>query len=143
MLEKTTIDKGKIYQTAFASLFEIEIDDVPEFDKYNKALMWEKFMFYVNYLGYKFQGCLYNANWVGGNSDLITSLKFQRGIKGYFLALVTSPEDKEKNHIVIINKMFDIVNVVYDKYIGIIGFPKHKEMGYNGIKQILLVNEDF
>lgn len=141
---KITTDKDNVLQTAIASLLEFNIREVPYFDGYGAREKWSKMYYFVRHFGYYTSGSLYNSKIVGGNIDTFTYLFSLRGVKGYFLAMVNHLDGNLEpgNHVVIIDKLFNIVNPILEKYEGITKFPLHGDIGYNGIKQILLINEN-
>ena len=114
MLLKTTLDRDRVYQTAMISLFEDE--DMSHFDKYKRAVMWQKVIYYVNYREYKFDGCLYNPKVAKRDSNFTTSLFGQRGVKEYFIALVNDLKSKEF-HPVIIDEYRSKWSVIHDLFI--------------------------
>lgn len=139
MLVKTT-NKDNVLQVAIASLLELNIKNVPQFDRH-KTKKWQKLFYFINYMEYKYDGCLYNPNWCKGDSNLITSIFGMKGVKEHFIAIVQHIDKDRGNHLVIVDKMFNIVNPILEEYENIKQFPRHEVVKYNGIKQILLINE--
>lgn len=124
-------------QTGIASLFDLDITLVPNFIKYSDA--WGKLIYYIYYLGYNYDGCLYNYKCCNGNKDDFKRLKDFEGVDGYFLATVHSPKKDGVSHMIIIDKEYNIVNSIKEEYKSI-KFPQADKIGYHGIKQILLIN---
>jgi hypothetical protein len=150
---QTIVDKGygNCMQAAFASLFEVSLENVPDLkklgDKWFSAL-WD----FLKEHGYEYDGSLYNylnnkrlyPN--DKSQDRFHEIKNMPGINGYFYATVYSPkyynpEDKSPiTHAVIIDKNFNIVHHVNKEYDDSTKYPFADEIGYNGILTIYMIN---
>lgn len=106
--------------------------------------------------GYKID-TIYNTNvnkFEGDDRDYGNSfLEFKNddGIGGYFYGVVMSPKyykpelpifhQEQIHHAVIIDKNFNIVNPINEKYVGI-KFPLADEIGYNGLLYIFIISKN-
>lgn len=150
--QKIIGEKGDCMRAVIASLFEQKLDDVPNFIEYDSEWfnsMWK----FIAKFGYTFDGNLYNPNYTpnGGNILDEYSFKFlhkEEGVNGLFYASVFSPkfnpngDDSGASHAVIVDKD---LNVVFDPstlYQNNIEYPRSKEIGYNGVKYVYLINPD-
>ena len=158
---QTIVDKGhgNCMQAAIASLFEKELEEVPNFiehDGYFKPL-YE----FITKLGYSYHGMLHNK-WYSTlctpTHECFNELKWHRrsimtpkklykeeGVDGLFYAGVLSPKyfswSGHTTHAVIIDKNYNIVhdpNKEYQK--GFRQYPLTSILGYNGIIDVLLIN---
>lgn len=155
---QTIIDKGygNCMQAAIASLFEVNLENVPDL----KSLGYDWFSGLSSFIkerGYEFNGTLYNYNrWRIINEKKgvptvhiktkLNKIKEMEGVKGYFYASVYSPkyydpnEDPAVTHAVIIDKDFNIVHDVNPENSGIMTYPETKKLKYNGILDIFMIN---
>lgn len=150
---QTTVDKnhGNCMQAAIASLFELELDQVPNFIEY-KDTWTEKLLAVIRQNNCTFDGTLYNINCphVKQQHDRFNEIKDMPGVKGYFYAGVLSPtyytsdnwNKQWTTHAVIIDKQFNIVHPVNKSYVGIKQFPEAQRLGYNGIIDIAMINKN-
>lgn len=117
---QTIVDagKGNCMQAACASLFDLSLEDVPNFiethGEVNANLQFWKF---VKGRGYHY--CAFNSSYINGKDerkrfyslDFVKELlEYDGGIKGYFYASVLSQTFKDCTHAVIINKEMNIVH---------------------------------
>ena len=156
---QTIIDKGhgNCMQAAIASLFELSLDDVPNFIEFGHD--WSQIMYeFIKKQGYDFDGTLYNYNryriinerknqsTVKGFKNRFHIIKNMKGVNGYFYASVYSPkyynsnEDPATTHAVIIDRDYNIVHDVNSENTNIITYPESKLLKYNGILNISLIN---
>ena len=152
---QTIIDAGhgNCMQAAIASLFEVELDNVPNFKEEDS---WFMTLFkFVREQGYEVDGTLYNRTnglWNGTlmekYSDRFEEIKNMKGVNGYFYAGVYSPKyhllaEHPKDavtHAVIIDKDFNIVHDPNSENQELEKYPYADEIGYNGIMDILMIN---
>jgi len=149
---------GNCMQAAIASLFDKELDEVPNFiehDGYFQPL--HKFL-YEN--GYDYQGMLHNKKY----TQLCTPTHFcfnnkkwhrpaimtpkklykEQGVNGLFYAGVLSPKffkwSSQSTHAVLIDKDYNIVFDPNPAYKEILEYPLTDILGYNGIIDVFLIN---
>jgi|GEM_PF-1778678 len=156
---QTIVDKGhgNCMQAAIASLFDKKLEDVPNFKLFGHE--WHREFFgFIKECGYDYDGCLYNYNqWriinkregvptAKGLRNRFYKIKQMEGVHGYFYASVYSPkyyDPKDKpptTHAVIIDKNFNIVHDVNPNNIGLKEYPESKNLKYNGILDIYMIN---
>lgn len=142
---QTIIDPqiGNCMQAAIASLFDEELENVPNFISFGDNWYWE-YIEYIKSKGYRLiSETLYNEKL---SPDVINELSFKtlqnyEGINGLFYASVYSPKYNPTgklggtSHAVLIDKDFNIVHDPNPNNIGI-KYP-HSEY-YNGIITIEL-----
>lgn len=159
---QTIIDKvhGNCMQAAIASLFDDELDNVPNFIEFddNWFVEMEK---YVESKGYKYDGMLFNNKW----NDLIhhdsyvfddgpsyceelllSALKDEVGVNGLFYAGVCSPAlfswDSQSFHAVLVDKDCNIVFDPNPNYKDKVRkYPFADFIGYNGVIDVYLFNK--
>lgn len=161
---QTIIDKGKgnCMQAALASLFDLELDKVPNFKEYGDNWFQEFFSF-IRKQGYVFDGTLYNnnvqrlenpefyeENFIKLGRELpknrFAELKSMDGVNGYFFASVYSPayynrEDKTPiKHAVVIDSDLNIIHDPNPNNINVLEYPMAKDIKYNGIVDIFMIN---
>jgi len=152
---QTIIDvgKGNCMQAAIASLFELELDDVPNF---KEEPNWVTSMFYfVQKYDYEIDGTFYNKTNGIWNGTLMSryqnrfeSINDMEGVNGYFYAVVYSPKyhmfaehpKDAPTHAVIIDKDFNVVHDPNPENKGIEKYPYADIIGYNGVIDILIIN---
>lgn len=149
---QTIVDKGKgnCMQAAMASLFDLELKDVPNFIEFEN--WFHPFYQFITENGYDYRGMLYN-NW---NHDIdkvknkpcrFNEIKRMNGVNGLFFASVYSPKYYNPNdthktgHAVIIDQNFNIVHDPNPEYKNLEKYPLADEMGYNGIKDIFMIEK--
>jgi hypothetical protein len=109
-------------QAAIASLFDCELQEVPNFIEYKEGWfspLWE----FIKPRGYEYNGTLY---W---NAELekfgLEKIKYSEGVNGYFYASVCSPgfnpegDHRGTTHAVIINKNLEVVWDPNPKYMAL------------------------
>jgi len=155
---QTIVDRrhGNCTQAAIASLFELPLEAVPNFNSFGQK-WFEVFYKFIREQGYEYDGCLYNYNqWRIINKregkpmaklrNRLHKIKNMYGVKDYFYASVYSPKYYDSNdkppvtHAVIIDKNFNIVHDVNPENINIINYPEAKGLKYNGILDIYMIN---
>ncbi len=157
---QTIIDKGhgNCMQAAIASLFDKELDEVPNFiehDGYFKPL--HKF---IDGIGYSYEGMLHNKKytqlWTPTHfcfkekrwhaPSIMTPRKLYKdeGVNGLFYAGVLSPKffkwSDPITHAVLIDKDYNVVFDPNPGYEEILEYPLTDILGYNGIIDVLLIN---
>lgn len=144
---------GNCMQAAMASLFELKLEEVPNFKEEES---WFGSMYkFVREHGYDFDGTLYNRKnglWNGtilkGYEDRFEEIKNMEGINGYFYAVVYSPKyyklaehpKDSVTHAVIIDKDFNIIHDPNPENQELKKYPYADEIGYNGIADIFMIN---
>lgn len=144
---QTVVDKtkGNCMQAAMASLFEVELEKVPNFIEYEH--WFHPFYEFIKEQGAEYDGCLYNGDKVLKEFKP-EQIKNYPGINGFFYASVYSPkyydpntpEGRNTTHAVIIDKDLNIVHDPNPAYKGLKHYPCHEQMGHNGILHIYLIN---
>lgn len=152
---QTIIDAGhgNCMQAAIASLFDLELEDVPNF---KEEYSWFGTMYkFVKEQGYDVDGTLYNRSdglinetILEKYQDRFNEIKDMEGVNGYFYAAVYSPKyhklaEHRKDsvtHAVIIDKDFNIVHDPNPENQELKKYPYADEIGYNGIIFITMIN---
>lgn len=106
---QTVIDSknGNCAQAAIASLFEVDIEDVPNFVDYGKAYLY-RLMSYFEGQGYP------DANNISGQQheyhSVLEAAELDGGIDGFFYASVPSQTYENCSHAVIIDQTLTVVH---------------------------------
>lgn len=158
---QTIVDPGhgNCMQAAFASLFDDELENVPNFVEIER---WHLAMKdYALSKGYSYERILLNKKWTmlidpstgvfketkWLKSSLLTksNLKKYEGVNGLFFASVCSPKfftwQTLTEHAVIIDKNFNIVHDPNKAYENILSYPLSSVIGYNGIIDVYVFNK--
>jgi hypothetical protein len=160
---QTIVDEnmGNCMQAAIASLFNKNLEDVPNFIEFRDG--WFKSMYeFLNKNGYDYHGHLYNRNYVSlwhTNKDCFEKPKWNRrtvispkklykeeGVQGLFYAAVLSPKyfswssRKDTTHAVLIDRDYSVVFDPNPEYMNIYQYPLANLLGYNGIVDVMLIN---
>jgi hypothetical protein len=147
---------GNCMQAAIASLFELPLEVVPNFNAFGHE-WFEAFYNFICKQGYEYDGCLYNNNQyriinkrenkpMTKLRNRLHKIKKMEGVGGYFYASVYSPKYYNLNdklpvtHAVIIDKDFNIVHDVNPANDGLMSYPESKKLKYNGILDIYIIN---
>ena len=142
-------DKGNCLQAAIASLFDQELDSVPNFIDFRDE-WFHVLNKFVEEQGYEIHGTLYNkqAGLLDGTvndnyEDRLDYIKELKGVNGYFYAAVHSPKFKKfkKTHAVIIDKDFNIIHDPNPEYQGRKTYPLSKKIGHNGVLRVLMIEK--
>lgn len=163
---QTVVDKtiGNCMQAAVASLFNKELEEVPNFIEYDNWV--EIFDNFVKEQGYEFSDILYNSkfsnllhfkeacfNEMGyvkegliHNLNIVDKHGFKYdGVDGFFYAVVCSPKNFEFNdqcyHAVIIDRECNIVHDPNKEYLGIIQYPFSDLVNYSGVVKVYIFNK--
>ena len=137
---------GNCMQAAIASLFDLSLEEVPDFGSFGN--MW--FRSYFNFLkeiGYEYEGCCHNSKRLGywGDRTLEDHIKECESVNGYYYAYVYSPglfdrvqyicnpEYKATTHAIIIDKELNVIHDPHPHYQGIVDYPLHERLGNHGI----------
>ncbi len=155
---QTIVDKGhgNCMQAAIASLFELPLEQVPNFIELGDKWFSEMYNFCKSQ-GYTINGTLYNYNryriinkktghTTAPFKTRFCNLKKMEGVRGYFYASVYSPkyynpnENPATTHAVIIDKNLNIVHDVNPNYSENIVYPETKKLKYNGILDVYMIN---
>ncbi len=128
-------DNGDCMRAVMASLFELKLEDVPNFIE---AENWFLSMFnFLNHNGCSVNGYLYGGNLVSSEFHLHNISKYD-GINGYFYASVYSPKYNPYNsisgvtHAVVVDKN---LNVVHDPN------PENKDHKNYTIDHIMIIEK--
>lgn len=100
-------DKGDCMQAVFASLFEKELDEIPNFieNKDGGGLQMMQMFFDLGY------DPTYINKGIGDSTEFMKRIaKFDGGIDGFFYATVPSQTYKDVGHAVIVNENLEIVH---------------------------------
>ena len=146
--QNTELGKGDCMRAVVASLFEDEIENVPNFIELPNGIYWEEFLKYHNDRGYTFKGIRYNLNMFNGSPEDLSleTIKSSEGINGFFFATVFSPKHNPEGefngilHAVVIDKDFNIVHDPNPEYKDLKEYPKHDK--YNGILYVKLFEKN-
>lgn len=161
---QTIIDKGRgnCMQAAIASLFDLNIENVPNFIEYKDGWFSPLYKF-LETQNYSYEGMLHNKNysrmltptfrcfneekWHMPSILTKTNLKKNEGVNGYFFASVLSPKYfnykdgiEKHTHAVIIDKNYNIVHDPNPEYEKIFKYPLADLLKYNGIIDVFLIN---
>jgi hypothetical protein len=150
---QTIVDKdhGNCMQAAIASLFEIDLEEVPNFIELKEGWAGALFQF-LKERDYTFDGTLYSyldnkRLYPNDKSEnRFDEIKNMEGVNGYFFATVYSPKYYNVNnknlttHAVIIDKDFNIVHHVNSEYNETTKYPFADEIGYNGVINVFMIN---
>lgn len=156
-----TIDPkiGDCMQAVFASLFEMELDDVPKFIEcecwFGEILKFLKSNGYTNInwidnknysrLNKPTHECFKKEKWY--MPAIMTPKKLHKytGVNGYFFASVLSPKFFKLNdpstHAVVIDQDYNIVHDPNPAYQEILKYPLTSLLDYNGIIDVLVLNK--
>lgn len=157
---------GNCMQAAMASLFELELEQVPDFILEPNNRWHQRFWEFIESQGYSFEGTLYNIEdskirgihkqiyldhynkYKDSNKqNQLERIKEMDGINGLFYASVYSPnyldltQDNVGTHAVLIDKNFNIVHDPNPLYQNIDKYPYADELGYNGIIDISMIDK--
>jgi hypothetical protein len=105
---QTIVEKGKgnCMQAAIASLFDLTLDEVPNFINFNENASYELLKF-IRKKGYEF--CYISKH--GRNlEEMIKIAKFDGGAGGYFYASVPSQTFEGVSHAVIVDTDLNVVH---------------------------------
>jgi hypothetical protein len=159
---QTIVDKrhGNCMQAAIASLFDLELEEVPNFIEYQN--WYTPLMKFLPEQGYHYDGMLHNKSYVmlcTPTHECFKELKWHRptmvtkkklykeqGVNGLFFASVLSPKyfnytsGFTATHAVLIDKDYNIVHDPNPAYQEILNYPLANLLGYNGIIDVYLIN---
>ena len=153
----TTNSKGNCMQAAYATLFQLELEEVPNFVEFGEGEWFDKlFEFYLSQ-GYEYNYTLNNANlydvlkeksgFIKKPKDTFSDLPNEKSINNLFAAVVYSPkyfnieEENQVCHQVLIDKYFNIVHDPNPNYQDLEKYPLADEIGYNGIISVEIVSK--
>lgn len=164
---QTIIDPchGNCMQAAIASLFDKELDEVPNF--VDLPNWWETMEKMAKSEGYKSLGVLYNfkfSSLLHFKSDCFEKPKYcyeyaidtlltkddngykYNGVNGFFYAVVCSPKNfdfnSQSSHAVIIDRYCNVVHDPNPEYKGILQYPFANLIDNNGITQVYLFEKN-
>lgn len=151
---------GNCMQAAIASLFDLELDEVPNFIEYEN--WFEPIKLFLAERGYKFNGmihsknfsllstptyeCFHEKKWHKPSVMTPKKLYKHEGVNGLFYASVLSPRffnyesGFTATHAVIIDKDYNIVHDPNPAYQEILNYPLAELLKYNGIINVDLIN---
>jgi len=109
---QTVIDKtkGNCTQAAIASLFELELNDVPNFIEMENSKWYLEFMAFFVEQGYNTPTPFNINSHSFSKEEKLRILKHDQGVKGYFYASVPSQTYKGVTHAVIIDQEMNVVH---------------------------------
>lgn len=158
---QTVVGKGhgNCMQAAVASLFDCELEEVPNFIEYKDGWFKPLYEFMIP-RGYDYEGMLHNkvhSMLMNPTSECFMKTKWhkphmitrgklykEQGINELFLASVFSPKlftwADNVTHAVIIDKDYNILHDPNPAYKGILQYPLAEILGYNGIIDVFLLN---
>ncbi len=151
---------GNCMQAVFASLYGLSLDDVPHFIEHKN---WQNVLFnFLRGRGYKFKKMVNNSR-IGVFpytdyeetflDDIFPDIVKGDGINGLFYALVYSPAHINIEllrtdasyvpalHAVVVDREFNIVHDPNPEYRGLKEYPLAKEIGYNGVCYMNIINK--
>ena len=159
---QTIIDenKGNCMQAAIASLFDLELNDVPNFIGFESwfspmykliqeqgydyhGMLWNK---YYNKLWHTKKDCWEKPKYHRGHIVTPKRLYREEGVNGLFYAGVLSPKyfswgaRKDTTHAVIIDKDYNIVFDPNKEYKKLYQYPLADLLKYNGIIDVMIIN---
>jgi hypothetical protein len=157
---QTVIDKGRgnCMQAAMATLFDKNLDEVPNFIEYES--FFSPMYKLITDNDCEYHGTLFNKNFsklLHPIDDCFKKVKFsknyalskerlyrEKGVGGYFYASVLSPKYFKWNdmvfHAVIIDRDFNIVHDPNPGNQNILSYPLSGFLKYNGIIDVFLIN---
>jgi hypothetical protein len=161
---QTVVDpnKGNCMQAVIASLFDKELEEVPNFIECED---WFKSLYeFIQPLGYDYHGMFHNKNYsrlltptfscfneeVWHAPSILTraNLKKYKGVNGYFFASVLSPKYfnykdglEAHTHAVIVDVNCNVVHDPNPEYKGILEYPLAKLLKYNGIIDVFDISK--
>lgn len=142
-------------QAVVASLFNMEIDEVPNFISLGRN-WFDEIRTFFHERGYEYKGTLFNKNFsrlVNPTSSCFEEEKWyekacftekkleeEGGVDGLFFGVVLSPKYfnykdgvEAHTHAVVIDSNYNIVHDVSPSYDSIIKYPLADLLGYNGV----------
>jgi hypothetical protein len=127
-------DKGDCMRAAVASIFDLQLDEVPNFSEMQDSEAYCAFVHFVISRGYKHPTCL--TMYQNGLATMLKALAFDGGVNGYFIASINSLTFENVLHAVIVDSN---LNVVHDPN------PNQKAIGINkaDILSVYVVNGTF
>ena len=159
---QTVVDehKGNCMQAAIATLFQKELEEVPNFIEHDG---WFKpFYDFIHKNDYEYHGCIFNKNYTAlwhTKKDSFEKPKYHRpsimtpkrlyrehGVNGLFYAGVLSPKyfswgaRRDVTHAVLIDKDYNIVFDPNPEYENLYRYPIANLLNYNGIVDVVIVN---
>jgi hypothetical protein len=160
---QTIVDKGhgNCMQAAIASLFELPLNDVPNFIELKDG--WFSTMYnFISEHNAEYHGLKFNRNYTTlwhpteqcfkvekwHRPSVITKkcLYKENGINGLFYASVLSPKyfnffsGNSATHAVIIDRDFNVVHDPNPEYQNILKYPLTTLLDYNGIIDVTIIN---
>lgn len=161
---QTIIDKkiGNCMQAAIASLFDKELDEVPNFILESEDKWFNSMYNFMKENGCNYNGTLHNKNystlwhptqncfketkWHRPSIMTKKALYKHNGVNGLFYAGVLSPKffswQEPATHAVIIDRDYNVVHDPSPAYQKILGYPLENILRYNGIVDVMLINSN-
>lgn len=149
-LYQTIIDpvNGNCFQTAIASLFEVEIEEVPDL-KSVELSGGDWFAVYCKFIrtqGYELLGTIYNPNRKGMKGDRMGEFKTRYvGVNGVFHASVYSPRyynphcEKQVTHSILVDCDFNTIHDPNPNNQELKTYPESEKLKYNGILSVEII----
>nr|WP_319265270.1 hypothetical protein [uncultured Draconibacterium sp.] len=152
--QKIDQNQGDCMQAVIASLFDLELKDVPPFIEYGQD--WFRYFYeFLHSIGWDYAGMRYNHKYqkiLQPTNDcfekskhcmLLDDIKDEPGVNGLFYASVLSPKyfswEIQTTHAVIIDKDFNVVHDPSPLYKNIQQYPLADIIGYNGIINFYMI----
>lgn len=110
---QTIVDKdhGNCMQAAIASLLELELEEVPDFNEFSKNGNTDfKNTLHGFIISYNYDACTINRRHNRDTEFLKKVARFDGGVNGYFYASVPSQTYPDRTHAVIVDMDLNIVH---------------------------------
>ena len=132
---------GDCMQAVFASLFELQLEEVPAFIELGDK-WWSEILKFIEQQNCSFKGYLYNGYDVIPEGH-IRNIKYLTGVDGLFYAVVKSPKFHEQGgtHAILVDKDCNIIHDPNPEYQNI-KYPNSDEIGYNGVVEIWIIERN-
>lgn len=133
--------RGDCMQAVYASLFNMELEEVPPFIDFGEDWMI-KIREFLAEKGYKIKTVLYNGKNVMSEYH-IERVKDYEGIDGLFYGVVNSPKFylEGGTHAIIVDKDLNIVHDPNPGYAGVKDYPYAEELGHHGITCVEVIEK--
>ena len=132
-IEDSEYGEGNCLQAAVASLLEMQINEVPNFNETDNWFLVLR-MFLLQQ-GHQVDG------WIDHHEGLHYKMREAIGVDGYFLGWVYSwvgqERGKDWRHVVLVNKGLYVIHDVSPRNKDVITYPKAEEIGCNGLLAVL------
>ena len=129
---------GDCMQAAFASLFDLELEQVPQFIEMGEE-WWSEIKKFIKQQKHYTVGFLYNGEDVIEEYKLKNLVKYN-GVGGYFYAVVSSPKYHATGgtHAIIVDKYCNVIHDPNPEYANVV-YPNADIIGSNGILEVRVI----